>query len=128
MSSRWAVSSSTRTMIGRARRGADGIAGSLILICRSCQEKDGARDGNAYILARYRPLLCSDSLRASVGSGGRPQTCSEPSRPGIVHTLLIRRNVMKLESVDRDITIQSANVHLGDGLPSHARESILRVA
>ena len=35
---------------------------------------------------------------------------------------------MKLESVDRDITIQSANVHLGDGLPSHARESILRVA
>ncbi|WP_114946776.1 ribosome hibernation-promoting factor, HPF/YfiA family [Microvirga calopogonii] len=35
---------------------------------------------------------------------------------------------MKLESVDKAITIQSSNVHLGDGLPDHARESILRVA
>jgi ribosomal subunit interface protein len=35
---------------------------------------------------------------------------------------------MKLESVDKAITIQSSNVHLGDRLPTHARESILRVA
>jgi ribosomal subunit interface protein len=35
---------------------------------------------------------------------------------------------MKLASVDRSITIQSSNVHLGDRLPDHARESILRVA
>jgi ribosomal subunit interface protein len=35
---------------------------------------------------------------------------------------------MKLESVDKAITIQSSNVHLGDGLPDYARENILRVA
>ena len=35
---------------------------------------------------------------------------------------------MKLESVDKAITVQSSNVHLGDRLPEHARESILRVA
>jgi ribosomal subunit interface protein len=35
---------------------------------------------------------------------------------------------MKLESVDKAITIQSSNVHLGDGLPGYARENILRVA
>jgi ribosomal subunit interface protein len=34
---------------------------------------------------------------------------------------------MKLESVDKAITIQSANVHLGDRLPEYARENILRV-
>ena len=31
-------------------------------------------------------------------------------------------------SVDRAITIQSSNIHLGDGLPDYARENILRVA
>jgi ribosomal subunit interface protein len=35
---------------------------------------------------------------------------------------------MKLESVDKAITIQSSNVHLGDRLPNYARENILRVA
>jgi ribosomal subunit interface protein len=35
---------------------------------------------------------------------------------------------MKLESVDKAIMIQSSNVHLGDRLPEHAREGILRVA
>jgi ribosomal subunit interface protein len=35
---------------------------------------------------------------------------------------------MRLESVDKAITIQSSNVHLGDRLPDHARESILRIA
>jgi ribosomal subunit interface protein len=35
---------------------------------------------------------------------------------------------MKLESVDKAITVQSSNVHLGDRLPAYARESILRVA
>jgi ribosomal subunit interface protein len=35
---------------------------------------------------------------------------------------------MKLESVDKAITIQSSNVHLGNRLPAYARESILRVA
>ena len=35
---------------------------------------------------------------------------------------------MRLESVDKAITIQSSNVHLGDRLPDYARESILRVA
>ncbi len=35
---------------------------------------------------------------------------------------------MRLESVDKAITIQSSNVHLGDSLPGYARESILRVA
>jgi glutamyl/glutaminyl-tRNA synthetase len=35
---------------------------------------------------------------------------------------------MKLESVDKAITIQSSNVHLGDGLPTYARENLLRVA
>ena len=35
---------------------------------------------------------------------------------------------MKLHSVDKDITVQSANVDLGSNLPDHARESILRVA
>jgi ribosomal subunit interface protein len=34
---------------------------------------------------------------------------------------------MKLESVDKAITIQSSNVRLGDSLPAYARESILRV-
>jgi ribosomal subunit interface protein len=32
------------------------------------------------------------------------------------------------DGVDRAITIQSSNIHLGDGLPDHARENILRVA
>jgi ribosomal subunit interface protein len=32
------------------------------------------------------------------------------------------------DSVDRAITIQSSNIHLGDGLPDYARENILRVA
>ena len=35
---------------------------------------------------------------------------------------------MKLQSVDKDITVQSSNVDLGSSLPGHARESILRVA
>ena len=35
---------------------------------------------------------------------------------------------MKLQTVDKDITVQSANVDLGSSLPEHARESILRVA
>jgi ribosomal subunit interface protein len=35
---------------------------------------------------------------------------------------------MRLESVDKGITIQSSNVHLGDRLPDFARENILRVA
>jgi ribosomal subunit interface protein len=35
---------------------------------------------------------------------------------------------MKLQGVDRNIEIQSANIHLGDRLPEHAQESILRVA
>ncbi len=35
---------------------------------------------------------------------------------------------MALDSADKAITIQSSNIHLGDGLPDHARESILRVA
>ena len=35
---------------------------------------------------------------------------------------------MKLHSVDKDITVQSANVDLGSNLPDHARESIRKVA
>ena len=35
---------------------------------------------------------------------------------------------MKLHSVDRSITVQSSNVDLGDALPTHARQAILRVA
>jgi ribosomal subunit interface protein len=35
---------------------------------------------------------------------------------------------MRLESVDKAITVQSSDVHLGDRLPAHARERILRVA
>ena len=35
---------------------------------------------------------------------------------------------MKLQSVDRSITVQSANVDLGTALPAHARQAILRVA
>ena len=35
---------------------------------------------------------------------------------------------MKLESVDRAVTVQSSNIDLGDALRSHAEESILRVA
>lgn len=35
---------------------------------------------------------------------------------------------MKLEGIDKAITIQSSNIHLGDGLPAYARENILRVA
>ena len=35
---------------------------------------------------------------------------------------------MKLDGVDKEITVQSSNVDLGDALPAHARESILRVS
>ena len=35
---------------------------------------------------------------------------------------------MKLETVDKNITVQSSNIDLGANLPEHARESILRVA
>ncbi len=35
---------------------------------------------------------------------------------------------MKLQTVDKDIIVQSSNVDLGSSLPEHARESILRVA
>jgi ribosomal subunit interface protein len=35
---------------------------------------------------------------------------------------------VKLRSVDRTISVQSANIDLGDALPAHARQSILRVA
>src|SRR5215210_1969439 len=35
---------------------------------------------------------------------------------------------MRLECVDKAITVQSSDIHLGDRLPAHARESILRVA
>jgi ribosomal subunit interface protein len=35
---------------------------------------------------------------------------------------------MKLQSVDRSISVQSSNVDLGDALPAHARQAILRVA
>ena len=35
---------------------------------------------------------------------------------------------MKLRSVDRAISVQSSNIDLGATLPTHARQSILRVA
>jgi len=35
---------------------------------------------------------------------------------------------MVLETTDSLVSVASANVHLGDGLPVHARESIRRVA
>jgi len=35
---------------------------------------------------------------------------------------------MRLGSVDKAITVQSSQIDLGDGLPAHGRESILRVA
>jgi hypothetical protein len=35
---------------------------------------------------------------------------------------------VKLRSVDRAISVQSSNIELGDALPAHARQSILRVA
>ena len=35
---------------------------------------------------------------------------------------------MKLQSVDRSITVQSSNVDLGTALPAQARQAILRVA
>src|SRR5215213_3930997 len=35
---------------------------------------------------------------------------------------------MKLETVDKNITVQSSSIDLGSSLPDHARESILRVA
>jgi ribosomal subunit interface protein len=35
---------------------------------------------------------------------------------------------MRLEGMDKAITVESSHIHLGDGLPAHARESILRVA
>ncbi len=35
---------------------------------------------------------------------------------------------MKLQEIDRAIAVKGANIHLGDGLPGHARESIARVA
>jgi ribosomal subunit interface protein len=35
---------------------------------------------------------------------------------------------MKLETVDKNIAVQSSNIDLGANLPSHARDSILKVA
>ena len=35
---------------------------------------------------------------------------------------------MKLRSVDRAISVQSSTIDLGDALPAHTRQSILRVA
>ena len=35
---------------------------------------------------------------------------------------------MKLQSVDRSISVQSSTVDLGDALPAHVRQAILRVA
>ena len=35
---------------------------------------------------------------------------------------------MAQDGADRAITIQSSNIHLGDGLPDYARENILQVA
>ncbi len=35
---------------------------------------------------------------------------------------------MAHDGADKAITIQSSNIHLGDGLPDYARENILRVA
>ena len=35
---------------------------------------------------------------------------------------------MKLQTVDKDITVQSSNVDLGSSLPEHARQGILRIA
>src|SRR4051794_38795968 len=35
---------------------------------------------------------------------------------------------MKLKSVDRSISVQSSTIDLGDALPTHARQAILRVA
>ncbi len=35
---------------------------------------------------------------------------------------------MKLQTVDKNITVQSSSVELGSSLPEYARESILRVA
>ena len=35
---------------------------------------------------------------------------------------------MKLETVDKNIAVQSSNIDLGANLPNHARDSILKVA
>jgi ribosomal subunit interface protein len=37
-------------------------------------------------------------------------------------------NTVAHHGVDKAITIQSSNIHLGDGLPDYARENILQVA
>ena len=38
------------------------------------------------------------------------------------------KDTVVLDGANKAITIQSSNIHLGDGLPDYARESILRVA
>jgi len=40
----------------------------------------------------------------------------------------MEENPVAHQGADQAITIQSSNIHLGDGLPDYARESILRVA
>jgi ribosomal subunit interface protein len=35
---------------------------------------------------------------------------------------------MRLETVDKDITVQSSSIDLGSSLPGHVRDSVLRVA
>jgi len=35
---------------------------------------------------------------------------------------------MRLETVDKNITVQSSSIDLGSGLPGHVRDSVLRVA
>jgi ribosomal subunit interface protein len=40
----------------------------------------------------------------------------------------MRDNIVAHQGTDKAITIQSSKIHLGDGLPSYARENILRVA
>jgi ribosomal subunit interface protein len=44
-----------------------------------------------------------------------------------VNTSMVN-NPMAYRGADNAITIQGSTIHLGDGLPDHARESILRVA
>ena len=61
------------------------------------------------------------------------QACSAQAslKPGGLRIVFPRQHwerSMKLESVDRAVTVQSSNVDLGDALRTHAEENILRVA
>ncbi len=77
---------------------------------------------------RVTPLTCPIVLTLKCDGGFLAGVLKFLTRLPRIGTAMTWEAEMTLQTTDTAIAVESANVHLGEGLPIHARESIRRVA